>query len=99
MPRIDDYINAKKLAVEKLVKNTFSDLVARSEFERVETGIKTDSFRIPFFTPLVNHYLGKCFCGRILPYAITIKMTDIQQITDAITTGGLSVSDVTIKNI
>lgn len=48
MPRIDDYINAKKLAVEKLVNDTFSDLVAKSGIERVETGVKTDSFRIPF---------------------------------------------------
>ena len=48
MPRIDDYINAKKLAVEKLVKDTFSDLVAKSGFERVETGVKTDTFRLPF---------------------------------------------------
>ncbi len=44
MPRIDDYINAKKLAVEKLVKESFTDLIAKSGFERV----KTDNFRIPF---------------------------------------------------
>jgi len=44
MPRIDDYIEAKKLAVEKLVSATFSDLAAKSGFEQV----KTDHFRIPF---------------------------------------------------
>jgi len=48
MPRIDDYINAKKLAVEKSVKATFTDLVSKSGFEHITTGEKTDSFRIPF---------------------------------------------------
>lgn len=48
MPRIDDYINAKKLAVEKLVKHTFTDLAGSSGFERVKAGGRTDSFRIPF---------------------------------------------------
>ena len=48
MPRIDDYINAKKLAVEKLVKETFTDLVSKSGFERVTVGEKTDNLRIPF---------------------------------------------------
>ncbi|MDM8554265.1 hypothetical protein QUF75_06005, partial [Desulfococcaceae bacterium HSG7] len=44
---IDDYINAKKLAVEKLVKDNFTDLIAKSGFERVKTGTKTDNFRRP----------------------------------------------------
>ncbi len=35
MPRIDDYINAKKLAVEKLVKETFTDLLWLDPFKKI----------------------------------------------------------------
>ena len=44
MPRIDDYINAKNLAVEKLSREPFQDILARSGFESQEP----DTFRIPF---------------------------------------------------
>ena len=44
MPRIDDYINAKKLAVEKLSQEPFEVILKRSGFESPET----ETFRVPF---------------------------------------------------
>jgi hypothetical protein len=44
MPRIDDYINARNLAVEKLSQEPFSVILKRSGFESPEA----DTFRIPF---------------------------------------------------
>ena len=44
MPRIDDYINAKKLAVEKLSQEPFEAILKRSGFESPGA----DTFRIPF---------------------------------------------------
>ena len=44
MPRIDDYINARNLAVEKLSQEPFEVILKRSGFESPDT----DSFRIPF---------------------------------------------------
>jgi hypothetical protein len=44
MPRIDDYINARNLAVEKLSQEPFAVILKRSGFESPEA----DTFRIPF---------------------------------------------------
>ena len=44
MPRIDDYINARNLAVEKLSQEPFEVILKRSGFESPDAG----SFRIPF---------------------------------------------------
>jgi len=44
MPRIDDYINAKKLSVEALCEESFETLTDRSGFEPLEAHI----FRAPF---------------------------------------------------
>jgi hypothetical protein len=44
MPRIDDYINAKNLAVEKLSEELFEVILKRSGFESHEA----NTFRIPF---------------------------------------------------
>jgi len=44
MPRIDDYINARNLAVEKLSQESFEAILKRSGFESPEA----DTFRIPF---------------------------------------------------
>jgi hypothetical protein len=44
MPRIDDYINAKNLAVEKLSQEPFEVILRRSGFKSPEM----DTFRIPF---------------------------------------------------
>ena len=44
MPRIDDYINARNLAVEKLSQEPFAVILKRSGFESPDA----DTFRIPF---------------------------------------------------
>ena len=44
MPRIDDYINARNLAVEKLSQEPFEDILKRSGFESPDA----DTFRVPF---------------------------------------------------
>ena len=44
MPRIDDYINARNLAVEKLSEEPFEVILRRSGFESPDM----DTFRIPF---------------------------------------------------
>ena len=44
MPRIDDYINAKNLAIEKLSQEPFEVILKRSGFESPDA----DTFRIPF---------------------------------------------------
>ena len=44
MPRIDDYINARNLAVEKLSQEAFEVILKRSGFESPDA----DTFRIPF---------------------------------------------------
>lgn len=44
MARIDDYINAKKMAVEKLVQVSINEIAAFSGFEM----ISTSTFRVPF---------------------------------------------------
>ena len=44
MPRIDDYINARNLAVEKLSQEHFEVILKRSGFESPDA----DTFRIPF---------------------------------------------------
>jgi hypothetical protein len=44
MPRIDDYINARNLAVEKLSQEPFAVILERSGFESPDA----DTFRIPF---------------------------------------------------
>jgi hypothetical protein len=47
MPRIDDYKNAKKLAIEKLATESFDTILQRTGFEPAEP----DRFRVPF----LNH--------------------------------------------
>jgi hypothetical protein len=44
MPRIDDYINARKLAVEKLAREPFEVIRKRSGFKSLES----DTFSVPF---------------------------------------------------
>ena len=44
MPRIDDYKNAKKLAIEKLATASFNSILRRTGFETAEP----DRFRVPF---------------------------------------------------
>jgi hypothetical protein len=44
MPRIDDYKNAKKLAIEKLATESFDAILQRTGFESTGTG----RFRVPF---------------------------------------------------
>lgn len=44
MPRIDDYKTAKKLAIEKLVNESFDTIIQRTGFESVEN----DQFRVLF---------------------------------------------------
>jgi hypothetical protein len=44
MPRIDDYKNAKRLAIEKLASESFDTLLQRTGFEFVEP----DRLRVPF---------------------------------------------------
>jgi hypothetical protein len=44
MPRIDDYLNAKKLAVEKLAKEPFEAILERSGFDSTHA----DTLRVPF---------------------------------------------------
>ena len=44
MPRIDDYINARNLAVETLSQEPFETILKRSGFESPDA----DTFRIPF---------------------------------------------------
>ena len=44
MPRIDDYINARNLAVETLSQEPFETILQRSGFESPDA----DTFRIPF---------------------------------------------------
>ena len=53
MPRIDDYISARKIAVEQLSKELFDVLSERSGFEP-EDG---NTFRIPFLNRIYRvHY-------------------------------------------
>lgn len=44
MARVDDYFNAKKIAVEKLAKESIDDIAGCSGFEK----INEDTFKIPF---------------------------------------------------
>ena len=44
MPRIDDYINARKIAIEALSKISFASMLQRSGFEWAGEG----TFRVPF---------------------------------------------------
>ncbi|MGD2185970.1 MAG: DUF3786 domain-containing protein [Desulfobacterales bacterium] len=44
MPRIDDYKNAKKLAIEKLAAGSFDTILQRTGFESTASG----RFRVPF---------------------------------------------------
>ncbi|QTA85331.1 DUF3786 domain-containing protein [Desulfonema magnum] len=44
MARVDDYLNAKKIAVETLSKASFQELVQHSKFEQVND----NTFRVPF---------------------------------------------------
>ncbi len=44
MPRIDDYINARNLAVETLSQETFETILKHSGFESADA----DTFRVPF---------------------------------------------------
>jgi hypothetical protein len=44
MPRIDDYKNARKLAIEKLATDSFETILQRTGFE----SIAADQFRVPF---------------------------------------------------
>jgi len=44
MARVDDYINAKKIAAEELSKQSFDEILQRSGFEAAEDNI----FRVPF---------------------------------------------------
>lgn len=44
MPRIDDYQNARKLAIEKLATDSFDKILKRTGFETVADG----EFRVPF---------------------------------------------------
>jgi hypothetical protein len=44
MQRIDDYKNARKLAIEKLATDSFGKILQRTGFESVAT----DQFRVPF---------------------------------------------------
>lgn len=55
MARIDDYINAKKIAVESLAADSFQALVHRSGFEAPGENM----FRIPF----LNRVYGVAFPG------------------------------------
>ena len=50
MPRIDDYINARKLAVEKLSLESFEKIAQRSGFEPSDG----PSLHIPFWTALIR---------------------------------------------
>jgi hypothetical protein len=50
MPRIDDYINAKKIAVQKLEKEPFDSIVKRSGFETVSNNL----FEVPFLNRTYN---------------------------------------------
>ena len=53
MPRIDDYINAKKFAVEKLFQEPFEAILKRTGFESPDV----NTFRVPFLdrTYLVSY--------------------------------------------
>ena len=44
MPRIDDYKNARKLVIEKLVPDSFDTILQRTGLESVAA----DQFRVPF---------------------------------------------------
>jgi hypothetical protein len=44
MPRIDDYKNARKLAIEKLAADSFDTILQRTGLEAVGA----DQFRVPF---------------------------------------------------
>ena len=48
MPRIDDYKNAKKLAIEKLATESFDAILQRTGFESAEP----DRLRVPFLNRL-----------------------------------------------
>ena len=50
MPRVDDYINAKKLSVEALEQEAFDAIVHRSGFEPVEPHI----FKVPFLDQIYH---------------------------------------------
>jgi len=44
MPRIDDYINARQIAVEKLSKESFDNIAKRSGFETLRDNV----LKVPF---------------------------------------------------
>jgi hypothetical protein len=44
MARVDDYIHAKTIAIEKLQKTEFADIIRRSGYDAIEGNI----FRVPF---------------------------------------------------
>ncbi len=44
MPRIDDYINARQIAFEKLSKESFDNIVKRSGFETLRDNV----LKVPF---------------------------------------------------
>ncbi len=50
MARIDDYINAKKIAVEKLSTESFDKIIQRSGFESLDDNI----CRVPFLDRVYN---------------------------------------------
>jgi hypothetical protein len=50
MPRIDDYINAKKIAVQKLEQEPFDSIVKRSGFEKTDDSL----LEVPFLNRVYN---------------------------------------------
>ena len=53
MPRIDDYINARKIAIEKLSTEPFENILNRTGFN----SDREDSFHVPFLNRLYRvHY-------------------------------------------
>ena len=50
MPRIDDYKNAKKIAIEKLTTESFNSILQRTGFESAEP----DRFRVPFLNRIYH---------------------------------------------
>jgi hypothetical protein len=52
MPRIDDYKNARKLAIEKLATDSFETILQRTGFE----SIAADQFRVSFLNRI--YYIG-----------------------------------------
>ena len=52
MARVDDYLEAKKIAVQKLRNASFTDLAERSGFER----FREDTLRVPFLDRVYRIY-------------------------------------------